>query len=218
MVRRTEVKLLPTATQIHRDRGGDDTARSHRQHRQHRHSKDAHAQGSIHKVQVGCSAPSMPCVILTIFPAGTHPRRPFRPIDIPDRTWPSRQITAAPRWLSSDLRDGNQSLVNPMTVEQKTRFFNLVSRGFAVGSGTRPPRPSHLTHIDLAFMHSSARNVCRLSNAGSRRSKSPTPQRATPTSALSGCSLIKRWASKRVYGCRWVSALWVSVDLLVPQP
>ena len=53
--------------------------------------------------------------------------RPFTPIDIPDRTWPSRQITAAPRWLSSDLRDGNQSLVNPMTVEQKTRFFNLVS-------------------------------------------------------------------------------------------
>jgi len=52
--------------------------------------------------------------------------KPFKPIDIPDRTWPSRQITDAPRWLSSDLRDGNQALVNPMTVEQKTRFFNLL--------------------------------------------------------------------------------------------
>ncbi|KAL7007314.1 hypothetical protein EMMF5_003153 [Cystobasidiomycetes sp. EMM_F5] len=52
--------------------------------------------------------------------------KPFKPVDIPDRTWPSRQITAAPRWLSSDLRDGNQALVNPMTVEQKTRFFNLL--------------------------------------------------------------------------------------------
>lgn len=53
--------------------------------------------------------------------------RPFKPINIPDRTWPDRQISASPRWLSSDLRDGNQSNVNPMNVEQKTRFFELVS-------------------------------------------------------------------------------------------
>ncbi|KEI36275.1 uncharacterized protein L969DRAFT_80472 [Mixia osmundae IAM 14324] len=52
--------------------------------------------------------------------------RAFKPLNLPDRQWPSRQITEAPRWLSSDLRDGNQALVNPMTVEQKTRFFQLL--------------------------------------------------------------------------------------------
>lgn len=53
--------------------------------------------------------------------------RPFPSVDLPDRQWPSQRITKAPRWLSSDLRDGNQSNVNPMTVEQKTRFFKMVS-------------------------------------------------------------------------------------------
>jgi len=47
-------------------------------------------------------------------------------VNLPDRQWPSRTLTKAPRWLSSDLRDGNQALVNPMTIEQKTRFFNLL--------------------------------------------------------------------------------------------
>ncbi len=52
--------------------------------------------------------------------------RPFPQIDLPDRQWPSRTITAAPRWLSTDLRDGNQSLIDPMDAEKKTRFFNLL--------------------------------------------------------------------------------------------
>jgi 2-isopropylmalate synthase len=52
--------------------------------------------------------------------------RPFPPINLPDRTWPSRQITAAPRWLSTDLRDGNQALIDPMGAEKKNRFFDLL--------------------------------------------------------------------------------------------
>jgi 2-isopropylmalate synthase len=52
--------------------------------------------------------------------------RPFPVINIPDRTWPSRTITRAPRWLSTDLRDGNQALIDPMDAEKKTRFFDLL--------------------------------------------------------------------------------------------
>jgi len=52
--------------------------------------------------------------------------RPFAAIDLPNRSWPTRQITAAPRWCSVDLRDGNQSLIDPMDGEKKRRFFNLL--------------------------------------------------------------------------------------------
>ena len=52
--------------------------------------------------------------------------RAFPPIDLPDRTWPSNQITAAPRWLSTDLRDGNQALIDPMSPERKHRMFDLL--------------------------------------------------------------------------------------------
>ena len=45
---------------------------------------------------------------------------------LPDRKWPDARITKAPRWASSDLRDGNQALINPMTVEQKDIFFDLL--------------------------------------------------------------------------------------------
>ena len=51
--------------------------------------------------------------------------------DLPDRTWPSRRITAAPRWLSTDLRDGNQSLIEPMGPSAKRAVFDLlVAMGF----------------------------------------------------------------------------------------
>ncbi|WP_200834047.1 2-isopropylmalate synthase [Nitrincola tapanii] len=57
--------------------------------------------------------------------------RPFTPIRLTDRTWPDQQITQAPLWCSVDLRDGNQALINPMNVEQKTRMFSLlVKMGF----------------------------------------------------------------------------------------
>jgi 2-isopropylmalate synthase len=52
--------------------------------------------------------------------------RAFPPIDLPDRTWPSNQITQAPRWLSTDLRDGNQALIDPMSPERKHRMFDLL--------------------------------------------------------------------------------------------
>ncbi|MEK9727500.1 MAG: 2-isopropylmalate synthase [Candidatus Margulisiibacteriota bacterium] len=53
------------------------------------------------------------------------------PIQLHKRTWPSKTLTKAPIWCSVDLRDGNQALVNPMTIQQKIHFFNyLVSIGF----------------------------------------------------------------------------------------
>ena len=56
--------------------------------------------------------------------------RAFTPINLPDRTWPNQVINKAPIWLSSDLRDGNQSLIEPMDGAKKLRFFKtLVSVG-----------------------------------------------------------------------------------------
>ncbi|HIV76623.1 MAG TPA: 2-isopropylmalate synthase [Candidatus Sphingomonas excrementigallinarum] len=52
--------------------------------------------------------------------------RPFPTIALPDRQWPNRTITSAPRWLSTDLRDGNQALIDPMDAEKKTRMFDLL--------------------------------------------------------------------------------------------
>ena len=54
--------------------------------------------------------------------------RPFTPIDLPDRTWPQRTITQAPRWLSTDLRDGNQALIDPMSPARKLKMFDLLVR------------------------------------------------------------------------------------------
>ena len=52
-------------------------------------------------------------------------------IDLPDRTWPDKRITQAPRWLSTDLRDGNQSLIEPMGPQAKRAIFDLlVNMGF----------------------------------------------------------------------------------------
>ncbi len=52
--------------------------------------------------------------------------RPFPQVDLPDRTWPTRTISKPPRWLSTDLRDGNQALIDPMGSEKKNRFFDLL--------------------------------------------------------------------------------------------
>ncbi len=54
--------------------------------------------------------------------------RSFPPIELADRTWPAQQITAAPRWLSTDLRDGNQALIDPMTPARKHKMFDLLVR------------------------------------------------------------------------------------------
>jgi 2-isopropylmalate synthase len=52
--------------------------------------------------------------------------RPFTPIDLPDRTWPTKTITRAPRWCAVDLRDGNQALIDPMGPDRKRRMFELL--------------------------------------------------------------------------------------------
>ena len=52
--------------------------------------------------------------------------RPFPQVALPDRQWPSRTITTPPRWLSTDMRDGNQALIDPMDAEKKQRFFDLL--------------------------------------------------------------------------------------------
>jgi 2-isopropylmalate synthase len=52
--------------------------------------------------------------------------RPFIPVTLPDRTWPSKSITRAPAWCSVDLRDGNQALIEPMDAGRKLRMFNLL--------------------------------------------------------------------------------------------
>jgi 2-isopropylmalate synthase len=52
--------------------------------------------------------------------------RAFTPVPLPDRTWPSRVITKAPRWCSVDLRDGNQALIDPMDPSRKRRMFDLL--------------------------------------------------------------------------------------------
>ncbi len=52
----------------------------------------------------------------------------FEPVDVPDRTWPTKKITKAPRWLSTDLRDGNQALIDPMTPSRKRKMFDMLVR------------------------------------------------------------------------------------------
>ncbi|KAF2757132.1 2-isopropylmalate synthase [Pseudovirgaria hyperparasitica] len=54
--------------------------------------------------------------------------RKFTPLDLPDRQWPSKIIEKPPRWLSTDLRDGNQSLVDPMDGDQKWRYFQMLTK------------------------------------------------------------------------------------------
>ena len=54
--------------------------------------------------------------------------KPFTPQPLPDRTWPDKALTKAPIWCSVDLRDGNQALVNPMNLEQKLEFFQMLCK------------------------------------------------------------------------------------------
>ena len=60
-----------------------------------------------------------------------HRYKPFHEqikVDLPDRTWPSKKITKAPRWCAVDLRDGNQALIDPMSPERKLKMFQLLVR------------------------------------------------------------------------------------------
>jgi 2-isopropylmalate synthase len=74
---------------------------------------------AFHRVTSPQQQPSgMPCQRYT----------PFRPVDLPDRAWPGQSITTAPRWLSTDLRDGNQALIDPMSPDRKHKMFDLLLR------------------------------------------------------------------------------------------
>ncbi|MGH3295218.1 MAG: 2-isopropylmalate synthase, partial [Trebonia sp.] len=55
-----------------------------------------------------------------------HRYAPFKPVDLPDRTWPGKVMKKAPRWLSTDLRDGNQALIDPMSPTRKRATFDLL--------------------------------------------------------------------------------------------
>ncbi|WP_114907166.1 2-isopropylmalate synthase [Ornithinimicrobium murale] len=80
-------------------------------------------------------APSAPTVVSTDAPS-RNPQQPsgmpfsrysaYPAVDLPDRTWPGRTITQAPRWCAVDLRDGNQALIDPMTPDRKRRMFELL--------------------------------------------------------------------------------------------
>lgn len=61
-------------------------------------------------------------------PSSLAKYRPFPAVSLPDRTWPDRTLTRAPIWCSVDLRDGNQALPQPMSVEEKLEFFDLLCR------------------------------------------------------------------------------------------
>ncbi|MFF2650503.1 2-isopropylmalate synthase [Streptomyces sp. NPDC058045] len=80
------------------------------------------------------SQPSQPTPVTN----ATHHQRPtampihkygrYEQVDIPDRTWPEQRVTKAPRWLSTDLRDGNQALIDPMSPARKREMFDLLVR------------------------------------------------------------------------------------------
>ena len=52
--------------------------------------------------------------------------RPFPPVELPDRSWPTRVVSAVPQWCSVDLRDGNQALIEPMDADRKMQMFRLL--------------------------------------------------------------------------------------------
>jgi len=86
-----------------------------------------------------------------------HRYRPFSGVDLPDRRWPDRRLTAAPRWCAVDLRDGNQALLEPMGVARKRAMFDLLVRmgfkeievGFPAASRADFDFVRHLVSDDL---------------------------------------------------------------------
>ena len=89
-----------------------------------------------------------------------HKYGQYEAVDIPDRTWPDQRITAAPRWLSTDLRDGNQALIDPMSPARKREMFDLLVAWATrrSRSASRPPaRPTSTSY-----------------GRSSRRARSPT--------------------------------------------
>src|SRR3954451_25400473 len=80
-----------------------------------------------------------------------HSYPPSAPIDLPDRTWPNKVITAPPQWCSVDLRDGNQALIDPMDAERKRRMFDLL---VDIGYNEIEVRFPAASQTDVAFTRS----------------------------------------------------------------
>ena len=91
-------------------------------------SSEPHTPHTTSRSGGAAGRPAMPC---DVSPMPFHLYLPHLPLTLPDRTWPDRQFTVAPRWASVDLRDGNQALVDPMDPERKLKLFRmLVDIGF----------------------------------------------------------------------------------------
>jgi isopropylmalate/homocitrate/citramalate synthase len=78
--------------------------------------------------------------------------RAFPPVGLTDRRWPDRTITHPPIWMSTDLRDGNQALIEPMSPEKKLRFFELLVRIGLKEIEVGFPRPRRPTSISCASL------------------------------------------------------------------
>src|SRR3546814_8084781 len=92
--------------------------------------------------------------------------RPFVPFarDFSERTWPSKRITHPPIWMSPDLRDGNQSLIEPMSVERKLRFFEqLVKIGFKeIEVGFPSASQTEIGRAHILTPGTNSHSVCQL--------------------------------------------------------
>jgi 2-isopropylmalate synthase len=114
---------MPVTASTSRPGPGHDTA--HRPHATDRQPGDEVPQGRVGPLGTGPIARQR---------ASTMPVHRYQPylstfqVRLPDRRWPDRQLTAAPRWCAVDLRDGNQALIDPMSPERKRRMFDLLVR------------------------------------------------------------------------------------------
>ena len=100
--------------------------------------------------------------------------RPFPPVNLPDRQWPNRSITKPPVWCSVDLRDGNQSLIEPMGPDRKMRMFDaLLNMGFK--------------EIEVGFPSASQTDFdfVPLPDRQPARSRTASPSRSSPSRARS---------------------------------
>ena len=131
--------------------------------------------------------------------------RAFTPVDLPDRTWPDRQITRAPAWCSVDLRDGNQALIEPMGSERKRRMWQvLLDMGFrpAIEKILRAIESTKLTRQTLLFsatMPDDVASIARLAMKSpqyhfvdtvgeEQQTHVNVPQRATICETQKGCA------------------------------
>jgi 2-isopropylmalate synthase len=92
-----------------------------------------HSSASKHSFAGDHSHAYRPVAPIIPTPSGMpcHRYTPFKAVDLPDRQWPAKMMAKAPRWLSTDLRDGNQSLIDPMSPSRKRSMFDmLVKMGY----------------------------------------------------------------------------------------